>query len=194
MSGNRSDSKQKKAFMLFLKTVRGVDKESISDKNTDGVDVVARINGIKKYFELKTTSKPDDELEKKAYFGAASINEWKCAIDHPKDFYFVYIKGEEGAYEYLMVTARDVFSYSTVPPFSIDINIKLGNYWKNFKKLSNVEDVTILENTITRLKKKKRNPNQTSFGVSRKIIKRLYKYYVRQKAMFLKNISKKSPK
>lgn len=64
----QSDTKQKLAFAEFLKHVKGVDVGSINTKS-QCVDVEARINGIVKYFELKTSSKPEKDLKKKNILG-----------------------------------------------------------------------------------------------------------------------------
>lgn len=118
----KSDTKQKLAFAKFLKHVKGVDVGSINTKS-QCVDVEARINGIDKYFELKTSSKPEKDLKKQEYFGTATITEWEKAVENPQDFYFVYVIGnEKQGFKYMMVKAEDVFSYSTVPPFKININ------------------------------------------------------------------------
>ena len=134
--GNRSDTDQKSWFQEVLKTIKGVDIASIKT-DEDGVDVVAIIGGKKKYFELKTTEKSDKELKEKAYFGAASITEWKCAIDHPDDFYFVYIKGtNKEDFKYLLVKVSKVFQFATIPPFAINLNVKFKDYLEDFKALS----------------------------------------------------------
>ena len=193
----RSDKPQKDAFAEFLKRMQGVDPDSVK-QNTEGVDVVAMIDNRMKYFELKTSGKKDEDLKNDGYFGAASITEWECAIKHPDDFYFVYIIGQsQENYRYMMVKARNVFSYSTVPPFSIDINIKIRDYInkkKGFRKLETEGDELVLMNEVTPLKRKPRTPNQTSFGVNTEVVRRLCKFYDKEKKMYLAKINKKKKK
>ena len=191
----RSDKPQKDAFAKFLKRMQGIDPDSVQ-QNTEGVDVVAIIDNRMKYFELKTSRKTDGDLKEGGYFGAASITEWECAIKHPDDFYFVYIIGQsQENYRYMIVRARNVFSYATVPPFSIDININIGDYIdqrSGFRKLETEGDEVVLENEVTRIKRKQRTQNQTSFGVNTEVVRRLCKCYDKEKKRYLAKQNKKN--
>lgn len=183
----QSDTKQKLAFAEFLKHVKGVDVGSINTKS-QCVDVEARINGIDKYFELKTSNKPEKDLKKQEYFGAATITEWEKAVENPQDFYFVYVIGnEKQGFKYMMVKAEDVFSYSTVPPFKINININIGKYLDKFKVLSNNDVIEDIDAELTRLEPKERRKNRKSLGVNNTIIKRLSELYKGLKDEYLAN-------
>jgi len=186
----QSDTKQKLALAEFLKHVNGVDVESINIKS-QCVDVEAKINGRNKYFELKTSSKPEKDLKEQEYFGAATITEWEKAIEKPQDFYFVYVieTGEEG-YKYMIVKAEDVFSYSTVPPFKINININIGKYLDKFKVLSRNDVIENIESEVTKLEPKKRRKNRKSLGVNEAIIKRLSELYKVVKDEYLVKLEK----
>lgn len=183
----QSDVKQKQAFAEFIKHVKGVDPDSVH-QNVDDVDVVACIDGRKRYFEIKTSRKSEDELYEKGYFGAASLSEWNRAMKNLDDFYFVYIIGDEKkGYKYLMVKAEDILSYATVPPFAIYMNIKMRKFLSNFKALKDGEKIESIESEITQLPYKPRKPSQTSFGVNKTVIENLYDFYTKQKELYLQN-------
>ncbi len=173
----KSDTKQKLAFAEFLKHVKGVDVDTINTKS-QCVDVEAKINGIYKFFELKTSGKQESDLEKQGYFGAATITEWKKAVENPQDFYFVYVIGnEKEGYKYMIVKAEDIFSYSMVPPFKINININIGRYLNKFKALSKGDMVDDIDAEVIQLEPKERRKSRKSLGVNDTIIKRLCELY-----------------
>lgn len=188
--GSQGDVPFKKAFKEFLAHTMGIDKDDIKTTLNEADVVVFKDGKPYKYFELKTSRLDDDKLKKKGYFGAASITEWKLAVDNPDDFYFVFMKGKDPDYEYMMVKAKDLYSYATVPPFAIDININIGKYLDKFKVLSNNDVIEDIDAELTRLEPKERRKNRNSLGVNNTIIKRLSELYKGLKDEYLANYGK----
>lgn len=183
--GSQGDVPFKKAFKEFLAHTMGIDKDDIKTTLNEADVVVFKDGKPYKYFELKTSRLDDDKLKKKGYFGAASITEWKLAVDNPDDFYFVFMKGKDPDYEYMMVKAKDLYSYATVPPFAIDIKIKVKEHIEKnqFKKLS--EEITCIDDQVTHIEPKKRRKNRKSLGVDESVIRDLDAYFKKLRESYL---------
>ena len=183
---SRSDVSQKKAFKEFLVRTMGIEKELITTTKNEADVVVLNKNGDpEKYFELKTSKKTEEDLSKKGYFGAASISEWYAAYKRPEDYYFVFIIGKARKnYKYLILKAKDLYSYATVPPFAIYINIKFGEYLNAFKKLNEVKTINNIDDEVTHILPKQRSEDQSSLGVDDEIISELHKKYEELKSIY----------
>ena len=78
------------------------------------------------YYEIKMTSKD------KSYFGAATLTEWKQALNTPEFYHFVIaIHKKDDTYEFIKLTPDEFMKYSTIPPFKVNFNINL----KDLKKI-----------------------------------------------------------
>lgn len=112
----KSDVLAKKAYVEFL---RG--KGFTAEIAAAPADIVANKDGETWYFEIKMTTKKRGE----AYFGAATITEWRQALKTPNCFRFViaYAGAAEGEFEFKEYTPAEFMDYSTVPPFKIYFNI-----------------------------------------------------------------------
>lgn len=184
---SRSDVSQKKAFKEFLVKTIGIDENFITTTGNEADVVVLNKDGVpEKFFELKTSKKTEENLSKKGYFGAASLTEWYVAYKRPEDYYFVFIIGKARKnYKYLIVKAKDLYSYATVPPFAIYINIKFGEYLNAFKKLNEVKKIDSIDDEVTHILPKQRSEDRSSLGVNDEIIDELHKKYEELKSLYL---------
>ncbi len=117
MTKNRkSDVAAKTAFIELLQK-----KGYVATIAAAPADIVAQKNGETWYFEIKMTNAQKD----KSYFGAATITEWKQALNTPEHFRFViaYKGTEEGEFEFKEYTPQEFMAFSTVPPFKVYFNI-----------------------------------------------------------------------
>lgn len=95
------------------------------DPYTEDVDLVMMLpGGIKVFFEVKQTF-----TNKSKCFGAATLSEWRKAMENPNRFYFVIAKGKkEGenikpeAFMYEFLTPEEFMKESTMPPYKIYFN------------------------------------------------------------------------
>ena len=85
------------------------------------VDITALKDGKCYYFEIKATTKHDQ------YFGAATLSEWKIALDNQEYFWFVVAEYQDGGFRFKKFTPQEFAKYSTVPPFKVNFNIHLDN-------------------------------------------------------------------
>jgi hypothetical protein len=115
------------AFEKYLHSLKATEIH----QNSDGVDLVATINGDKKYFELKTCKKDENDLKEDGYFGAITMVEWQCALSHPDDFYLVLVwhnpNDTNDTYHFRPIKLKDIFQYSRIEPFATYLNIPIGN-------------------------------------------------------------------
>lgn len=106
----------------------------VSPKSHSYADVEATtIGGIRKYFEIKASSITKEILQERIvkgmkFFDAATITEWKTAIEHPDDYvfemlYIDQINGERVIIDREEYTPKELLEFSTVPPFKINFNI-----------------------------------------------------------------------
>ena len=112
----------KNAFETYLK----LHKATEVYQNRDGVDIVANIKGIKKYFELKTSS--NDLVSKGTYFGAMSQVEWECALAHPNDFYLVLIWYNDNTkqFSFKLFLYTQLLEFADLEPYATYLNMTLS--------------------------------------------------------------------
>ena len=124
MPNKKSDVKAKSEFIKVLES-RGYAAKVVSTP----ADIIATKDGQTWYFEIKMTKRRD------AYFGAATLTEWKQALSDPEHFRFVVAKtnDEESEFVFIEFTPDEFMGYSTVPPFKIFFSIDLENIGKQRK-------------------------------------------------------------
>lgn len=96
-------------------------------------DIVAKEeDGTEVYYEIKATAMTRREYDSLAqkkvkYFGAATLTEWNLAIRCPEKYTFVLaIMNKENTNEalaFVEYSTEELLSYSTIPPFKINVNI-----------------------------------------------------------------------
>ena len=117
----KSDVLAKRAFIKELKT-RGFQARVTGAP----ADITATCDGQTWYFEIKMTKRSD------LYFGAATLTEWKQAMDDPEHFRFVVAKTDEveSSFEFIEYTPAEFMEFSTIPPFKIFFSIDLKDRTK----------------------------------------------------------------
>ena len=118
MANGKSDVKAKKKFIEELEA-RGFTNARIV---ASPADIVAEKDGKECFFEIKMTKTAS---KNKAYFGAATITEWKQALATPDRYFFVvaYTDDAEENFHYVEYTPSEFMSFSTIPPFKVFFNI-----------------------------------------------------------------------
>lgn len=92
-------------------------------------DIKAEKDGQTWYFEIKKTTHTDK------YFGAATMTEWKQALEDPNHYRFVIaIELGEDKWDFKEYTPAEFMEYSTIPPFKVYFNIDFSNNGKKLKK------------------------------------------------------------
>ena len=94
----------------------------VSDNKLREVDIMAQKDDEIYYFEIKATTKHDK------YFGAATLSEWKIALDDQEHFWFVVAEYQDGHFKFKKFSPKEFAKYSTVPPFKVNFNIHLDNW------------------------------------------------------------------
>jgi len=125
MANKKSDVKAKKEFVKLLEN-KGFEASVVSKP----ADIMATKDGQTWYFEIKMTKRAD------AYFGAATLTEWKQAIIDPNHFRFVVAKTneEESEFEFLEYTPEEFMMFSTIPPFKVYFNINFDGSERKTRK------------------------------------------------------------
>lgn len=123
---DKDNEKQKREkFIEYLEERHGSIK-TISP-SAFGVDIVIEIDGVKKYFELKTSKKTLSEFKNEGYFGAITEKEWLCALTYKDDFYIVFVVNTDEKikdnYIFIPVSYKNILSYASLEPFATYINI-----------------------------------------------------------------------
>ena len=124
---NRSDSR---AIELFInKTLVeswGIPRECIEPIKAPADIKVTGKDGEITYYEIKSTTKDDK------YFGAATITEWRAALEHPDNYYFVVIVEKEKDEDCVaaIYKPKDFIKFATIPPFKVNFNIDLSDATK----------------------------------------------------------------
>jgi hypothetical protein len=72
------------------------------------------------YFEIKKTGKETN------YFGAATLTEWKAALDREDAFWFVVAFQRAGEWEFHEYTPAEFMEFNSIPPFKIYFQIPIG--------------------------------------------------------------------
>ena len=120
MEDGKSDINAKKAFKQILIS-RGYEQVQITSKPSD---IIAFKNKEKFFFEIKVAN----EMKKGGGFGAATLTEWRQALETPNNYFFViaWHQGDNENYEFQEYSPKDFLTCSTVPPakiyFKIDRN------------------------------------------------------------------------
>jgi hypothetical protein len=120
MDNPKSDVEAKKAFAQEL------EKENFQDIKITSTptDISASKEGNKYFFELKFTNQKDK------YFGAATLTEWKCAINNLDNFFFVICRLQENKWIFNRFSPKEFIEYSTIPPFKVFFNVDLKDFDK----------------------------------------------------------------
>ena len=71
------------------------------------------------YFEIKMTR------QKNKYFGAATLTEWKQAIETPDHYKFIVVQQDDESREFAFheYSPQEFMKYSSIPPFKIYFNV-----------------------------------------------------------------------
>ncbi len=118
MANAKSDVKAKKAYIEQLEAKEFVNARIAASP----ADIVAEKDGKEWYFEIKMTKTAS---RGKAYFGAATITEWKQALATPDRYFFVvaYTDDKEESFEFVEYTPTEFMAFSTIPPFKVFFKI-----------------------------------------------------------------------
>ena len=121
MTNKKSDVKAKTEFIKVLES-RGFQARVASSP----ADIIATKDGQTWFFEIKMTKRTD------AYFGAATLTEWKQAVADPEHFRFVVAMTDdaESSFEFIEYTPSEFMEFSTIPPFKVFFNIDLNDQSK----------------------------------------------------------------
>lgn len=123
MDNNKiSDVDAKEQFKAWLKANGYTDVEICS--NSTGADVEAKKEGKRYYFEIKKTGK-DGKGKQLSYFGAATLTEWKKALENEGRFFFIIAIENDKGYDFYMISPQKFLRYSTIPPYKVYFNIGL---------------------------------------------------------------------
>lgn len=121
---NKSDVSAKEAYVKELQK-QGYNAQIVKAP----ADIIAEKEGQKWYFEIKKTSHADK------YFGAATMTEWKQALEDPAHYRFVIaIELGEDKWDFKEYTPAEFMEYSTIPPFKVYFNIDFSDKGKKSKK------------------------------------------------------------
>ena len=114
------------------------------------VDIKATKNGEDYWFEVKYTEKHRGQP-----FGAATLTEWRKALEDPDKFKFLIVNKPGGVaydseFSCVEVSPEEFMLYSTVPPFKVNFNWPLD---ESKRKPPNRRSSTIVPtwDTIQRL-------------------------------------------
>lgn len=124
IENNKSDVSAKEAYVKELQK-NGYKAQIVKAP----ADITAEKDGQKWYFEIKKTAQTDK------YFGAATMTEWKQALEDPYHFRFVIaIDLGEDKWSFKEYTPSEFMEFSTIPPFKVYFNIDFSNNGKKPKK------------------------------------------------------------
>ena len=145
---NRSDDRAKGAFIskyLIGKMGYSIDDIGIIQAPAD---IKVTKGGKTTYYEIKST------IQEEKYFGAATITEWRAALEHPDNYYFVVVIEKEKLedFNFLIFTPDEFLEYSTIPPFKVYFNINLTDL-------------------------NKKTNHKTAIGATRENLRKLIEYY-----------------
>ena len=122
MANGKSDVRAKEVFIEQLKTRGFINAKIVASP----ADIVAEKNGKKWFFEIKMTKTAS---KNKAYFGAATLTEWKQALTTPDRYFFVvaYTDDAEENFNFVEYSPYEFMRFSTIPPFKVFFNIPAAN-------------------------------------------------------------------
>lgn len=133
MSGITENRSDKRAIELFIEETLiktwGIPRECIKVTKTPADITVTEKDGKITYYEIKSTTKDNK------YFGAATITEWRAALEHPDNYYFVVIVEKEKNEDCraAIYKPKDFIRFATIPPFKVNFNIDLSDATKVMK-------------------------------------------------------------
>ena len=146
----KSDVEAKEAFCDEL-IKKGYTSPKITAKPSD---VVAYKNDKKYYFEIKFTNQNEN------YFGAATLTEWKAAIENPDSYTFIIAKKIDDKWNFEYLSPKEFLKYSTIPPAKIYFNLPLNiekrknlNVKRKTAIIASKERIEYLIRTFEKLKK-----------------------------------------
>jgi hypothetical protein len=135
---NKSDVSAKEAYVKELQK-NGFKAQIVKAP----ADITAEKDGLQWYFEIKKTAQTDK------YFGAATMTEWKQALEDSDHYRFVIaIDLGEGTWDFREYTPSELMKYSTIPPFKVYFNVSLTEE-KPKKRKSNA--VKMSQNNFSKL-------------------------------------------
>lgn len=147
-------SRSDKAAKAKYKEVLCEHGYEVVDETNQPTDIVAIKDEEKWFFEIKATSKSEDEL----YFGAATLTEWRQAFATPDRFIFVVARLQaDGSYRFEEYTHEEFMAFSCVPPFKVYFNIPPRGKKKTNRRTAVVfteEVLRILDDCYDKLKTK----------------------------------------
>ena len=114
---DRSDIMAKREYVELL-TERGYEEIMIKSEPSD---IVAFRKGEKYYFEIKAAN----SSKKGGGFGAATLTEWRQALETPDNYFFViaWHDGDHKNFDFREYTPKQFIKFSTIPPFKIYFDI-----------------------------------------------------------------------
>jgi hypothetical protein len=91
------------------------------------VDIRAEKNGEVYWIEVKYSESKDGKM-----FGAATLTEWECALEHPNHFFFMIAHKPGGVedsskWKFHFISPCEFEPFSTVPPFKIYFNYDVND-------------------------------------------------------------------
>lgn len=163
MVNGKSDVRAKKIFIEQLESRGFINARIVASP----ADIVAEKDGKEWFFEIKMTK---TAAKNKAYFGAATITEWKQALTTPDRFFFVvaYTDDAEENFDFVEYSPAEFMGFSTIPPFKVFFNIPASNKQNNSKPANrrtalpaNEENLKLLNQIYDELKTKSTTKNQS---------------------------------
>ena len=109
-------------------------------------DIQADKDGKHYYFEIKLTTKEVN------YFGAATLTEWKCAIENPKTFYFVIAIKKGNKWFFTKYSCDEFMQFSNIPPFKIYFNIP-DSLKKSTKRKQQTKSISLTHKRLEKMNK-----------------------------------------
>ncbi|MDD5202546.1 MAG: DUF3883 domain-containing protein [Sulfurimonas sp.] len=113
ISNPKSDVIAKNEYMKILE-LEGYENIRVTSAPSD---IQASKNGINYYFEIKFTTK------EQKYFGAATLTEWKSAIENQDTYHFVIAIIKNDSWIFTKYTCDEFMQFSNIPPFKVFFNI-----------------------------------------------------------------------
>jgi hypothetical protein len=84
-------------------------------------DITAHKEGQTFYFEVKYTGQAE------RYFGAATLTEWKAALEHEENYRFVIESKRVEEWIFREYTPSEFMEFSYIPPFKVFFNVLMSN-------------------------------------------------------------------
>lgn len=125
-------------------------------KNHREADIIVNKNGLDYYFEIKETS------AEKSCFGAATLTEWRCALDNEGRYFFVLVKkgSEDTLPQFIIYTPEEFLKFTTLPPFKFNFNINSLE-----EEHQNIEILCDLPNNLPKTKQAKTQTRKKGKGI-----------------------------